>query len=125
MRAPIALTALIALAASAAAQQPAAADPRAQMAALQFPPLRFNPLAVAKRDPDIHVSGLFEALHMTQATESATQHRQMRRFVTATLHALIENDLTLMQVAREMNEHDLAHLWQLRRLCDRLETASV
>lgn len=33
--------------------------------------------------------------------------------------------LTLMQVAREMNEHDLAHLWQLRRLCDRLETASV
>jgi len=33
--------------------------------------------------------------------------------------------LTLMQVAREMNEHDLAHLWQLRRLCDRLEAASV
>ncbi len=33
--------------------------------------------------------------------------------------------LTLTQVAREMNEHDLAHLWQLRRLCDRLETASV
>ncbi len=27
--------------------------------------------------------------------------------------------LTLTQVAREMNEHDLAHLWQLRRLCDR------
>jgi hypothetical protein len=33
--------------------------------------------------------------------------------------------LTLMQVAREMNEHDLAHLWQLRRLCDRFEAASV
>ena len=33
--------------------------------------------------------------------------------------------ITLTQVAREMNEHDLAHLWQLRRLCDRLETASV
>jgi hypothetical protein len=24
-----------------------------------------------------------------------------------------------------MNEHDLAHLWQLRRLCDRFEAASV
>ena len=33
--------------------------------------------------------------------------------------------LTLTQVAREMNEHDLAHLWQLRRLCDRFEAASV
>ncbi len=33
--------------------------------------------------------------------------------------------LTIMQVAREMNEHDLAHLWQLRRLCDRFEAASV
>ena len=33
--------------------------------------------------------------------------------------------LTVMQTAREMNEHDLAHLWQLRRLCDRLELASV
>jgi DinB superfamily len=33
--------------------------------------------------------------------------------------------LTIMQVAREMNEHDLAHLWQLRRLCDRFETAPV
>jgi len=33
--------------------------------------------------------------------------------------------LTITQVAREMNEHDLAHLWQLRRLCDRFETASV
>lgn len=33
--------------------------------------------------------------------------------------------LSLMQVAREMNEHDLAHLWQLRRLCDALEPAAV
>jgi hypothetical protein len=33
--------------------------------------------------------------------------------------------LTIMQVAREMNEHDLAHLWQLRRLCDAFEAASV
>jgi hypothetical protein len=33
--------------------------------------------------------------------------------------------MTLTQVAREMNEHDLAHLWQLRRLCDRFEAASV
>jgi hypothetical protein len=33
--------------------------------------------------------------------------------------------LTVMQVAREINEHDLAHLWQLRRLCDRYEAASV
>jgi DinB superfamily len=33
--------------------------------------------------------------------------------------------LTITQVAREMNEHDLAHLWQLRRLCDRFEAASV
>jgi hypothetical protein len=33
--------------------------------------------------------------------------------------------MTVTQVAREMNEHDLAHLWQLRRLCDRFEAASV
>ncbi|HZP56414.1 MAG TPA: DinB family protein [Dehalococcoidia bacterium] len=33
--------------------------------------------------------------------------------------------MTITQVAREMNEHDLAHLWQLRRLCDRFEPASV
>lgn len=33
--------------------------------------------------------------------------------------------LTVTQVAREMNEHDLSHLWQLRRLCDRLEPAPV
>jgi DinB family protein len=33
--------------------------------------------------------------------------------------------LTITQVAREMNEHDLAHLWQLRRLCDRFAPASA
>ncbi len=33
--------------------------------------------------------------------------------------------LTVMQVAREMNEHDLAHLWQLRRTCDAFAAASV
>ncbi|MEX2247491.1 MAG: DinB family protein [Dehalococcoidia bacterium] len=33
--------------------------------------------------------------------------------------------LTITQVAREMNEHDLSHLWQLRRLADRYEPASV
>lgn len=33
--------------------------------------------------------------------------------------------LTITEVAREMNEHDLAHLWQLRRLCDRFQPASV
>ena len=33
--------------------------------------------------------------------------------------------LTITQVAREMNEHDLSHLWQLRRLCDRFEAAPV
>lgn len=33
--------------------------------------------------------------------------------------------LTVTQVAREMNEHDLSHLWQLRRLCDSLTAAAV
>jgi len=33
--------------------------------------------------------------------------------------------LTILQVAREMNEHDLAHLWQLRRLCDRFAPAGA
>ncbi len=33
--------------------------------------------------------------------------------------------LTITQVAREMNEHDLAHLWQLRKLCDIFEPAGV
>lgn len=27
--------------------------------------------------------------------------------------------VSVLQCAREMNEHDLSHLWQLRRLCDR------
>lgn len=33
--------------------------------------------------------------------------------------------LSVLQCAREMNEHDLAHLWQVRRLCDRFAAASV
>jgi hypothetical protein len=33
--------------------------------------------------------------------------------------------LTITDVAREMNEHDLAHLWQLRRLCDHFAPASA
>jgi hypothetical protein len=33
--------------------------------------------------------------------------------------------LTILQTAREMNEHDLSHLWQLRRLCDRFAATSV
>jgi hypothetical protein len=33
--------------------------------------------------------------------------------------------LTVLQCAREMNEHDLAHLWQVRQLCDRYSAASV
>jgi hypothetical protein len=33
--------------------------------------------------------------------------------------------LTITQVAREMNEHDLSHVWQLRRLCDRFQPAAV
>jgi hypothetical protein len=31
--------------------------------------------------------------------------------------------LSIMDVAREMNEHDLGHLWQLRRLADAFEPA--
>ncbi|MBI5287509.1 MAG: DinB family protein [Chloroflexi bacterium] len=31
--------------------------------------------------------------------------------------------LSITQCAREMNEHDLAHLWQLRRLCDQYAAA--
>jgi hypothetical protein len=34
-------------------------------------------------------------------------------------------EMSITRIAREMNEHDLAHLWQLRRLCDRFEAASV
>ena len=33
--------------------------------------------------------------------------------------------LSITRIAREMNEHDLAHLWQLRRLSDRFQTAPV
>ena len=33
--------------------------------------------------------------------------------------------LTITELAREMNEHDLSHLWQLRRVCDQFEPASA
>jgi hypothetical protein len=33
--------------------------------------------------------------------------------------------LSIQDFAREMNEHDLSHLWQLRRLSDRLAEASA
>lgn len=61
------------------------------------PVLRYNPLAVEKEPKRVasHVAGLFEALHLIQSDTPAGQHRQMQRFVTATLRALIESDLTL------------------------------
>lgn len=31
----------------------------------------------------------------------------------------------IIDIAREMNEHDLSHLWQLRKTCDRFAPASV
>jgi hypothetical protein len=33
--------------------------------------------------------------------------------------------LSILDCAREMNEHDLSHLWQLRRMCDSFTTAVV
>lgn len=33
--------------------------------------------------------------------------------------------MSIMEIAREMNEHDLSHLWQLRRLCDQFSPASA
>jgi hypothetical protein len=59
--------------------------------------LRYNPLAVEKDPKELasHVAGLYEALHLIQSDTPAGQHRQMQRFVTSTLRALIEADLTL------------------------------
>ena len=57
--------------------------------------LRYNPLSAAKGDPGAFVPGLYEALHLMQTRESSGQHRVMQEFATATLHALVENDLTL------------------------------
>jgi hypothetical protein len=59
--------------------------------------LHYNPLAIDK-DPlklASHVSGLYEALHLIQSDSSPGQHRQVARFVTSTLRALIEANLTL------------------------------
>lgn len=33
--------------------------------------------------------------------------------------------VSILQTAREMNEHDLGHLWQLRRICDHFARAAV
>lgn len=33
--------------------------------------------------------------------------------------------MTLLDAVREMNEHDLSHIWQLRRLCDCWQLESV
>lgn len=33
--------------------------------------------------------------------------------------------MTVTQAAREINEHDLAHLWQMRRICDRYAPAQA
>lgn len=61
------------------------------------PVLRYNPLAMDKEPKTLAtgIAGLFEALHLIQSDLPAGQHRQMQRFVTATLRALIEADLTL------------------------------
>jgi len=75
--------------------------------------------------------------HETSAFELMERFEALRRQSVYLLWALDEDEwqrrgvhpylgpLTIMEVAREMNEHDLAHLWQLRRLCDTFEAASV
>jgi DNA helicase HerA-like ATPase len=70
-------------------------DRPAWLVDLDHAALRYNPLAAAKKDPGAFVDGLYSSLHLIQATDAGTQHRQMRRFVIATLRALIECDLTL------------------------------
>jgi DinB family protein len=69
--------------------------------------------------------------------EAMDDFSELRRQTVYLLYSLDDGDwrrtgvhpylgpLTIMQVAREMNEHDLAHLWQLRRLCDQLAPAPV
>ncbi len=69
--------------------------------------------------------------------EAMDDFSELRRQTVYLLYALDDHDwrrtgvhpylgpMTILQVAREMNEHDLAHLWQLRRVCDQLAPASV
>jgi hypothetical protein len=69
--------------------------------------------------------------------EAIDDFSEMRRQTVYLLYSLDDGDwrrtgvhpylgeLSIQQVAREMNEHDLAHLWQLRRLCDHLAAAAV
>lgn len=71
------------------------------------------------------------------AYEMADEFAALRRQAVYLLWSLDDEDwdrrgvhpylgpLTILQVAREMNEHDLAHLWQLRRTCDILQNAQV
>jgi hypothetical protein len=73
----------------------------------------------------------------TSAYEAIDELTELRRRTVNLLWSLDDADwrrkgihpylgpLTVQQLAREMNEHDLCHLWQLRRLADRLPTASV
>lgn len=61
-------------------------------------PLRYNPLTIEKNPIRIpaYVDELIEALQLTQADASMpSQHRQMRRYVKATLQALIDLGRTL------------------------------
>jgi len=76
-------------------------------------------------------------LDRTTAFELMDEFGALRRQAAYLLWSLEDGDwdrkglhpylgpLTVTQVAREMNEHDLAHLWQLRRLCDAFAAASV
>jgi hypothetical protein len=75
--------------------------------------------------------------HDASIYESMEEFTDLRHQTVYLLYGLDDGDwrrtgvhpylgpLTIQQVAREMNEHDLAHLWQLRRLSDHLAAASV
>ena len=70
-------------------------------------PLRYNPLQVAKKNPSAYIPGLYEALTLIHSDSPAVgQHREMRRHVMATLHALIDNDLPLTAAAEWLQDED-------------------
>lgn len=59
---------------------------------------KYNPLDIDTRDGvkvGRHIEGLFEVLSLIKSDAPLGQHQQMQRFVTATLRALIECNLTL------------------------------
>jgi hypothetical protein len=91
---------------------------------VSFPDLvpRFNPLTPSD-DVAGQVSGLFEALHLIQSDTPAGQHRQMQRFVTATLRALIEAGLTLADAFNWLTDESFRqkHLGAIRHPETRLE----